>query len=766
MNTTTYKAFLVGSVCCCVAATLTSCADDDMTSVSATKPERLAQYEYLDSYDALKTYVDRSLYPNFRLGAATLIGGYNRHDISYRMVNANFDEVVAGNAMKMGSCVGDDGSMDFSAVSEFVSTATEAGLTVYGHTLAWHAQQPVKWLGSLLADRKAPVDPNAPTVATWVEQLKNGDCEGDDATSLVGKDGDAAGMATHFIDGAGVDGSKAVKVHAIDHPANAWDTQFFIYTPDRYWQQGDKYRFTMKVRADKPAHISVQSQNAPSEYIHWTMLAGGYDVTTEWQEFAFEGTISGEQAGASGMRSIAFNLNELPEENNYYFDDMSWQAFIEPAGAVKYMADLIENGNAEGDDVSCFFSTEPATGGPHAPTIQEGAGTDGSRAFAVQSADNPVNDWDTQFFIRLPEALAAGQKYHVEFDYRADREGDADTQAQGEPSQYQHWEMIGSPHFTTEWQHWDRSGTISGEQAGANGMRTIAFNLAKNKVATRFYFDNIKVEVERTSDSGGIPLTDQEKRDTLAWAMEQWISGMMAACDGKVMAWDVVNESVNDGGPDAEGVYQLHHGNGTTGDFFWQDYMGDLDYVRTAVRLARQYGPEGVKLFVNDYNLESDWDQNGKLKSLIKWIERWEADGVTRIDGIGTQMHITCHMNPMTQESKKQAITEMLRLMAATGKLVRISELDMGLADENGNEVKTQDATEEQHRAMADLYRFVVSQYLHIVPASQQWGICQWSLTDSPVDSFWRAGMPIGLWDLDYSRKHTYAGFADGLKGK
>jgi len=32
--------------------------------------------------------------------------------------------------------------------------------------------------------------------------------------------------------------------------------------------------------------------------------------------------------------------------------------------------------------------------------------------------------------------------------------------------------------------------------------------------------------------------------------------------------------------------------------------------------------------------------------------------------------------------------------------------------------------------------------------------------------SFWRAGEPIGLWDLNYYRKHAYAGYADGLAGK
>ena len=265
-----------------------------------------------------------------------------------------------------------------------------------------------------------------------------------------------------------------------------------------------------------------------------------------------------------------------------------------------------------------------------------------------------------------------------------------------------------------------------------------------------------------------IPLTPEEKKDTLTWAMDRWISGMMEACEGKVKAWDVVNEAISGGNPDAEGVYALQHApeGGSESDFFWQDYLGDLDYVRTAVKLARQYGPEDIKLFINDYNLESDWDQNGKLKSLIKWIERWEADGITKIDGIGSQMHISCYADAKTQESKKAAIVNMLQLMAATGKLVRISELDMGYVDANGNDVTTANMTEAQHKEMAELYKFVVSKYLEIVPKTQQWGICQWCLTDSPADSSWRKGQPTGLWDSNYCRKHTYAGFADGLAGK
>ena len=91
-----------------------------------------------------------------------------------------------------------------------------------------------------------------------------------------------------------------------------------------------------------------------------------------------------------------------------------------------------------------------------------------------------------------------------------------------------------------------------------------------------------------------------------------------------------------------------------------------------------------MKLFINDYNLESDWDDNKKLRSLIHWIGKWEADGVTKIDGIGTQMHISYYENPTTQANKEKHSVQMLQLMAATGKLVKISELDMGYVNNQG----------------------------------------------------------------------------------
>ena len=66
---------------------------------------------------------------------------------------------------------------------------------------------------------------------------------------------------------------------------------------------------------------------------------------------------------------------------------------------------------------------------------------------------------------------------------------------------------------------------------------------------------------------------------------------------------------------------------------------------------------------------------------------------------------------------------------------------------------------------MADLYQWIVEEYLRIVPPAQQWGICFWCPTDAPANSGWRANSPVGIWTLDYYRKHVYAGIAEGLGG-
>lgn len=699
---------------------LASCADHFDQNFETVRPEKEAQYGYLEQYDALKEYIkDR---PNFHLGIGTAVDEYNKKELVYALTNSNFNETVAGNAMKMASCVADDGSMNFDKVSEYVKNATDAGLSVYGHTLAWHAQQPNKYLNQLIADKELPPSSNV-------------------TRCLVIKNAEAGGH---------------------------WDAQ--LYFPAQL-SQGKKYVFKMNAKA-----------TAPFELILWGAPGdaglGSISVGTQWNEYTVEFTPT------ANYENFVFAAGKLGGEL-----DIKSLSLCEEGSTNN----LIVNGDIKGDEVPCnkpysyhkvtteikevaesqvveipvsvghlTFDDGQNLGGwgmDNAPKIVNGVCEVGNNA----AKKNP---WDAQVNYEPGFAFENGTTYHLKMKIKGSVAGEFGAVFQN-PDGYKGCGDFPTIKVTTDWKEVDVITLCNGD----NALRLL---LNIGKYAGTLYIDDF--EVYYTKSSNTIPLTDEEKKEALTPVLQNWIYGMMEATEGKVKAWDVVNEALSGEDKDGDGKFDLQsakRGNVSADDaknnFYWQDYLGDIDYVRTAVAAARKGfadaggNPEELKLFINDYNLESDWDQNGKLKSLIKWIKDWEADGVTKIDGIGSQMHISCYGNPQTQEAKKNAIENMLKLMAESGKLVRISELDMGYVDANDKEVKTADMTEEQHKEMRALYEFVVKKYLELIPENQQWGICQWCATDSPANSGWRAGLPTGLWDSDYYRKHTYGGFAAGL---
>src|SRR5690606_38177253 len=100
-------------------------------------------------------------------------------------------------------------------------------------------------------------------------------------------------------------------------------------------------------------------------------------------------------------------------------------------------------------------------------------------------------------------------------------------------------------------------------------------------------------------------------------------------------------------------------------EFYWVKYLG-VDYAVKAFELARQYGNPTDKLFINDYNLESRLD---KCDGLIEYVNYIESQGA-QVDGIGTQMHASLNTD-------KDMIDEMFKKLAATGKLIKVSELDV-----------------------------------------------------------------------------------------
>lgn len=697
---------------------LASCADHFDQNFETVRPGKEAQYGYLEQYDALKEYIkDR---PNFHLGIGTAVDEYNKKELVYALTNSNFNETVAGNAMKMSSCVADDGSMNFDKVSEYVKNATDAGLSVYGHTLAWHAQQPNKYLKRLIADKELPPSSNV-------------------TRCLVIKNAEAGGH---------------------------WDAQ--LYFPAQL-SQGKKYVFKMNAKATAPFDLILCAAPGDADL-------GSISVGTQWNEYTVKFTptanyenfvfAAGKLGGELDIKSLSLceegstnNLivngdikgNEVPCNKPYSWHKVTTE--IQEVAESQVVEIPVSVGHLTFDDGKNLGGW----GMDNTPKIVNGVCEVGNNA----AKENP---WNSQVCYEPGFTFENGTTYHLKMKIKGSIAGEFGAGFQN-PDGYKGCGDFPTIKVTTDWKEVDVATLCNGDNASR-----LLLNIGK--YAGTLYIDDF--EVYYTKSSNTIPLTDEEKKNILTPVLQKWIYGMMEATEGKVKAWDVVNEAIS--GKDGSEFYPLQSATRGTvsaddakNNFYWQDYLGDIDYVRTAVAAARKGfadaggNPEELKLFINDYNLETAYDDNKKLKSLIHWIGEWEKDGITKIDGIGSQMHVSCSMDPAEQKKREDAYVNMLNLMVASHKLVRISELDMGLEDKNGNQIKTTDMTEEQHEKMRAYYEFIVKKYLEIVPENQQWGICQWCVTDSPANSGWRAGLPVGLWDLDYYRKHTYGGFAAGL---
>lgn len=695
---------------------LSSCADDKFSEYRTDMTKNLKEYQYLNNYEPLKKYVEDmkaagKCNPDFKLGIALEAAEFNKQALVYCLAGSNFEEMTAGNAMKYASCVKNDGTFDFNTVKDFVTNAQDAGLTIYGHTLAWHSQQNKKYLSKLIADKEIQVDPSQK-----VDKV--------DAYTDFSK----MNSFPFYV----MDYTPEIKdgILISKYPGKWY--QYFVV--DNYPVDVDakrEYKVTAMIKASEDGQIDVQTGN-------WgATTSQKMSVSTQWKE-----------------QSVTFS--GLTTE----------KAFV-----------VFQPGDFAGD-ISCKWVKVTHSEAPVMEIeteVHKETYTDGDFPFYAMGCTPPVingaihfvptGDW-SQFFV-----MPGDDNELDEGDYVVYLDLTSDKDASGVDLTMQNGWGGTAQAITAKVPVAAGRHSVKVEMPKVEGGKYDIILKPQTADAT---LDVHSVRVCKITKSNSIPLTDEEKKSILTDAMGKWIDGMMEATNGYVTSWDVVNEALSGDDKDGDGKYDLQHAATASADdkkncFYWQDYLGDLEYVRLAVADARKSfaahngDPDKLKLFINDYNLESDWDDNGKLRSLIKWINDWEADGVTKIDGIASQMHISCYADPNTQKSKKDHIVKMLELMAKSGKLCKISELDMGYVDAAGKDVTYDQMTEEQHKEMRDLYTFVLQKYFEIIPAAQQYGITQWCATDSPKDSGWRPGLATGLWDLNYLRKHTYAGFAVGL---
>ncbi len=414
--------------------------------------------------------------------------------------------------------------------------------------------------------------------------------------------------------------------------------------------------------------------------------------------------------------------------------------------------------------------------------VAEGMGADGSDCvYLLKSADG--NAWDAQFAYTFDDYLDPNETYMIQFDAKSD------TSAGQLQFQYQNGTSYGSQggyetfDVGTEWVTYQKE-FCTGDN-GYEDVDRIILNFGA--VAGTYYIDNIKFGIKIDTDSSKklkskkrattityTLMSDEDKKTALLGAMEDWIKTISEHIHDKIgdrlFAWDVINEPITDncefrgidnhfGATDDDGVADsapvetedagltLNWANGTgNGHWYWGYYLG-MDYAVKAFEYARKYNPNAL-LFVNDYNLETS---PNKLAKLIEFVDYIDQNGTVQVDGIGTQMHVASDVS-------EDDVRTMFSTLAATGKKIRVTELDVSL----GTTSPSADQLEEQ----ANTYEMIVNAYKELIPESQQSGITAWTLSDNSAEhEYWLNGDSPNLFDSNYERKHAYKGFCDGLAG-
>lgn len=711
--------------------------DVNISDIPLALKEKLANYDYIKAY--AKQYA-----PHMTIGLGLGADQYISDPQYKQVADDNFQLFTTGNAMKHQAVVKSDGSLDFTTIDAFLQ-AVPTDIKIYGHNFLWHTQQNQNYLKSLIAlTMKVESSGGVANILSGDATDFNGGTTGGWGSWGSNKDSQT------IEEGAGSDGTPCMVLKNLGD-GNAWEAQCG-YTLSDFLQVGKTYMIKFKAKSTSGAgYLQFQYQNGTTYGSQ-----GGYNdfnIGTDWNDFEYEFTPDYED-----INRIILNFGKVGA--TYYIDDIQFGLKVEDP-----MTNVLSGDNSDFEG-----GTKGSWGnwGNNSTTSVSASGEGYNSNYCIVLV-NPTDGSDyyaAQLAYTFDDPLKVGETYVIQFYAKTSLTG-AGVQFATQNSNDYSGEGYHAIPLSSEWVLCEHEYTCSKE-----GINRILINFGKN--AATFYLDNIKFGVKKATARAltrgtsitYVPKSAEEKKAALLSAMEAWIKGM-AQHPGmeRVTEWDVINEPIGDNSKwrgfdntfmdgdsapveNEESGLTLNWGNEAgNGHFYWGYYIGK-EYATKAFEYARKYCSTGTKLYVNDYNLESS---PNKLAALIDFVQYIEDNG-QEVDGIGTQMHVSSSIT-------KDQVDAMFKTMAATGKLIRVTELDV--------QVGTTTPSAEQLATQAEVYQMIFDSYRINVPQAQQSGITIWTLTDSKKEhEYWLPNDAPNLFDANYERKHAYKGVCDGIAGK
>jgi GH35 family endo-1,4-beta-xylanase len=740
---------------------------DGHTPLSSVAELPLSVKEAIANYKGIKEYAAQytpEMVVGVGMGATQYLDNMEFTDsITYRkLVDSNFQMYTLGNAMKHDAIVTNSGSLNFATVDQMFAAAP-ADMKLYGHNFLWHTQQNQNYLKSLIAPKLVvQTDSDIESIIAGDATDFNGGTSG--GWGSWGSNKESAAVT----EGVGTDGTPCmVLVNGGD--GNAWDAQF-AYTFDVPLDSSKQYTIRFDAKSTSSAgELQFQYQNSTTYGSQ-----GGYNsfsIGTDWTTYEY--TFKPSYADAD---RIILNFGKVGA--TYYIDNIEM-------GIQKQekFVNIVTNSDFN-DDKNGYTGLW----GKYTYEIVENGGHDSKAIHFTMTSETSTN-YDSQLFWALGESLKEGKTYCYSFYAKSNSVLAVQFIGQNEAYSGIYKETFTVP---SEWLLCEGEFTYEGTPADIIRVG-IQFGGVQE---SQLWVDDFKFGEKNAEGNKSLKATTfsyqiktpTEKREALLGAMESWIKGMadhLAEKNVVPYGYDVINEAIADGSNAPRGLNGVFGGSwdndGVTtydaeptetetdglslnwggGHFYWGYFIGD-DYAVKAYQYARKYLPAETKLFYNDYNLETSPNKRKAVINFVKAID--DVNGSPIVDGIGTQCHLRLDVaadEPFSEqiEAFMAQVEESLTELAATGKLVRITELDISLGTAN--------PAANQLEAQYEAYKRVFEAYKRIVPTAQQSGITIWTLTDHPDEHvYWLPDESPNLFDKDGKRKWSFKGVCDGLAGE
>ena len=738
-----------------IAASTMSCTDEFKSRLELEKPQDVAMSEYLSQFDLLKSYINRDGTP-FQLAAGIPVSEFVKKDVGYSTLLTNFDAVDLNGSYDPITALNTEGVYNFGDMQTAVEIAAKAGMTLYGGSLCSNQGQRAAYYNKLIEPIDIPVEVQKGTTKLFnFENDEIGTSYPMTGNSSAVVEEDPTGESGHVLH-VGTDDVKA----AYSYP------KFHVVLPGGR-KLGDYVRLNIDLRFVKDhgiygtgLRVFIQGQefnlgkDEKGNVINGAIFCGAGD---KWKR---EGTINLKDDTAPGL-VVPESFGSLTEFDlaigsasggaQFYLDNISMDYEVSGKGTTVI--------NFEGDELN---KTYPMTNGATATVVQDPANESGKVLFIDHAAYS-----FPKFTVKLSEGKTLGDYSGMSMDMRliaGKYGGGMSVVINGQTfSLNQNALVYGCDDNNT----WKRGGiyvtfvkqgtyTALGEKVPATmieipdsmkDLNEIEFSIGSSSTNWTAYIDNLTFAWEAKPQH--IEMTEEEKKALFTKEMEKWIGGMVYAGVNEtksVKAWNIIanplDKTVNDN------------------TFNWGEYLGEVEYARTAVKIARDTVKNAnvdLELFVS--NTFGQYDEMVNMADeLISLVNAWEEDNITKIDGYNILLNAIYSKDVTFQEGNKTMITNLFEKLGKTGKLIRVSDLSMMVEEQDGNFIAINKLTEEDRAAASSYMAFIMQEYRRLIPADKQYGISISSMTETST------GYKLCPWTSGYNRNGMYEGIVDGLK--